>query len=178
MKVRIVAFAMIVFALALRAQTPAALDQAIEAGDVEKARAALDAGAEIDGGANTSTTPLTFAVLKHAPGDKALGFAKLFVSREADVNRAADVRPLYAAILREDAALAAYLVGAGADADVAGCVRATLPGTTAGESARALAAKKGEPFVSIVAKARAAESLAPRSKRGELKRATLCSESR
>jgi hypothetical protein len=174
MKVRIAAFAMVVFALALRAQTPAALDAAIEAGDVDKARAALDAGANIDEG--NATTPLTYAVLKHAPGERAMSFAKLFVSREADVNRAADVRPLYAAILRDDAALAAYLVGAGADADVAGCLRATLAGTTAGESARQLAAKKGEPYVSIVAKARAAESLAVKSKKGELKRKTLCSD--
>lgn len=174
MKVRIVAFAMVVFALALRAQTPAALDAAIDGGDIEKARAALDAGADVDAG--NATTPLTFAVLKHAPGEKAMMFAKLFVSREADVNRSGDVRPLYAAILRDDAALAAYLVGAGADADVAGCVRATMPGTTAGESARALALKKGEPYVSIVAKARAAESLKANDKKGLLKRRTLCSD--
>lgn len=174
MKVRIAAFAMVVFALALRAQTPAALDAAIEAGDIEKARAALDAGADVDAG--NATTPLTYAVLKHAPGETAMSFAKLFVSREADVNRAADVRPLYAAIMRNDAALAAYLVGAGADADVAGCLRATLPGTTAGESAKQLAAKKGEPYISIVAKAHAAESLKTNDKKGKLKRRTLCSD--
>ncbi|HUR27353.1 MAG TPA: ankyrin repeat domain-containing protein [Planctomycetota bacterium] len=174
MKVRLFALAFVLFALALRAQTPAALDEAIEAGDVEKARAALDAGADVDAG--NATTPLTYAVLKHAPGERAMTFAKLFVSREADVNRAADVRPLYAAILREDAALAAYLVGAGADADVAGCLRATMPGTTAGESARALAMKKGEPYVSIVSKARAADSLKTNDKKGKLARRTLCSD--
>ena len=97
------------------------------------------------------------------------------VSREADVNQAGDVRPLYAAILRGDAATATHLVSSGADADIAGCVRATLPGTMEGESAKALAGKKGEPFVSIVAKARPATSLIKPKKDGELKRITLCS---
>ncbi|HEY4223961.1 MAG TPA: hypothetical protein VGO62_21545, partial [Myxococcota bacterium] len=46
------------------------------------------------------------------------------------------------------------LVANGADPDLAGCLRQTIPGTTQGDTARALAAKKGEPFVSIVAAAR------------------------
>lgn len=175
MKVRIACLAFFAFALALRAQTPEALDAAIEAGDIDKARAALDAGSDANGN-GPYTSPLTYAILKHAPGEKAMAFAKLLVSREADVNAAADVRALYAAILREDAALAAYLVGAGADADVAGCVRATLPGTTAGESAKALAAKKGAPYVDIVARAKPAASLATTKKDGKLERKTLCSD--
>ena len=152
------------------------LEEAIATGEADAVRKALDAGADANGaGEGAPTSPLTFAALKLSGDDEERGakIVSLLLSREADPNQAADLRPLYAAILRGNAHDAELLVAAGADPDLAGCMRETLPGTKNGQTARALAALKGEPFVGIVKKAHpVVRKKIDRSK--ELKRPSMC----
>ena len=54
-------------------------------------------------------------------------------------------------------------------------MRPTIPGSVQGESARVLATRMGEPFVSIVAKAHHTVTRKP-PKIAELKHNSLCSE--
>ena len=168
--IRIACAAVFVLGFGLRADVPADLDDAIARGDVDGVKGALAKGADPNGREGAPTTPLTFAILK---GDAAI--TRVLLSNNADPNLAGDVRPLYAAILRADQRAAEALVGAGADADVAGCVRATLPGTMQGETARAIAVRRGEPFVSIVAKAHPAPVRHVDKKSG-LHHSTMCSD--
>jgi hypothetical protein len=175
------AFGFVVFAAFLRAEAPPApapekLEAAINTGDIEGTRKLLDDGADPNGAGNGApTTPLTFAALKLGDDDKGVAIVKLLLAREADPNLPGDVRPLYAAILRGSAREAQELVSNGADPDLAGCLRATLPGTREGESAKQLALKKGEPFVTIIASAKPVSHVKT-PKKNELKRATLCSD--
>ena len=158
------------------APTPQQLEDAIGTGDAAAVRKLLDAGADPNGAGNGApTTPLLFTALKLGADDKGTTIVKLLLSREADPNLPGDLRPLYAAILRGNADEAQALLSDGADADLAGCLRPTLPGTKERETARQLAQKKGAPFTAIVATTKqVSHRRVPKT--GELKRPTMCSD--
>jgi hypothetical protein len=180
---RLVAVAFVIAGVGLKAGGPGSLppvvlEDACRQGDVAKVEHLLTSGADPNGaGAGAPTSPLTAALLALPAEDpRASQIVRLLIDNEADVNQPADLRPLYASILRGHTRATQALLAAGANPDLAGAMRATLPNTRMGETPRQLAVKLGEPWLSMVGGAVATDAPVHVAKKTELKRATLCSE--